>query len=289
MKNQEETSNGATINDNSLSNDDVSIVSMTPAPEKPNGKMGEERLDVNAIPMPMPMTKSTDTPDSSMTLKTALPSNHPNVGDEAPAILNNKTKGIHSTPSNKGTSSLTNLPMPPGVNLDELVDAPTPSPTYNEMDLMSPKDQKKSNDNSNRNKTASSLPNNKSLLNLPMPPMVPGSEDLSGDEELIHSPVEKSNNSNNDVVGTPKDNKRKRPVILNRRDSRSNVRDWGERCVDVFEMVEQIGEGTYGQVSLFSYSISFTHSNYGKCSNKASTNSKFVVAVDSVTYHHIRF
>lgn len=254
MKNQEETSNGATINDNSLSNDDVSIVSMTPASEKPNGKLGEERLDVNAIPMPM--TKSTDTPDSAMTFKTALPPNHPNVGDEAPAILNNKTKGIHSTPSNsnKTTSSLTNLPMPPGVNIDELVDAPTPSPTYNEMDSMSPKEQKKNNNSSNRNQTASSssLPNNKSLLNLPMPPMVPGSEDLSGDEELINSPDEKANNSSNDVVGTPKDNKRKRPVILNRRDSRSNVRDWGERCVDVFEMVEQIGEGTYGQVSFMS-------------------------------------
>lgn len=227
---------------------------MTPASEKPNGKLGEERLDVNAIPMPM--TKSTDTPDSAMTFKTALPPNHPNVGDEAPAILNNKTKGIHSTPSNsnKTTSSLTNLPMPPGVNIDELVDAPTPSPTYNEMDSMSPKEQKKNNNSSNRNQTGStsSLPNNKSLLNLPMPPMVPGSEDLSGDEELINSPDEKANNSSNDAVGTPKDNKRKRPIILNRRDSRSNVRDWGERCVDVFEMVEQIGEGTYGQVSFMS-------------------------------------
>lgn len=24
--------------------------------------------------------------------------------------------------------------------------------------------------------------------------------------------------------------------------------DWGERCVDVFEIICQIGEGTYGQV-----------------------------------------
>ena len=24
--------------------------------------------------------------------------------------------------------------------------------------------------------------------------------------------------------------------------------DWGERCVDVFEILKQIGEGTYGQV-----------------------------------------
>ena len=24
--------------------------------------------------------------------------------------------------------------------------------------------------------------------------------------------------------------------------------DWGERCIDVFEIMSQIGEGTYGQV-----------------------------------------
>ena len=24
--------------------------------------------------------------------------------------------------------------------------------------------------------------------------------------------------------------------------------DWGERCVDVFQIISQIGEGTYGQV-----------------------------------------
>ena len=24
--------------------------------------------------------------------------------------------------------------------------------------------------------------------------------------------------------------------------------DWGERCVDVFDIINQIGEGTYGQV-----------------------------------------
>jgi cyclin-dependent kinase 12/13 len=24
--------------------------------------------------------------------------------------------------------------------------------------------------------------------------------------------------------------------------------DWGERCVEVFEIISQIGEGTYGQV-----------------------------------------
>ena len=30
--------------------------------------------------------------------------------------------------------------------------------------------------------------------------------------------------------------------------SASGGKDWGERCVDVFEVIDQIGEGTYGQV-----------------------------------------
>ena len=29
--------------------------------------------------------------------------------------------------------------------------------------------------------------------------------------------------------------------------------DWGERCVDVFELGAQIGEGTYGQVYKATY------------------------------------
>lgn len=52
--------------------------------------------------------------------------------------------------------------------------------------------------------------------------------------------------------------KLKRPKILNKRRSSRNShlpmsasggKDWGERCVDVFEVITQIGEGTYGQVS----------------------------------------
>lgn len=45
----------------------------------------------------------------------------------------------------------------------------------------------------------------------------------------------------------------KRPkVLLRRRGAKSAAAntpiDWGEQCVDMFEMINQIGEGTYGQV-----------------------------------------
>jgi hypothetical protein len=88
--------------------------------------------------------------------------------------------------------------------------------------------------------------------------VVPGSEELSADEDTILTPPqpvlvpEKTSKSSNKVVPRPK---LRRPKILHRRRGSKNSaslatggRDWGERCVEVFEVIAQIGEGTYGQV-----------------------------------------
>lgn len=73
--------------------------------------------------------------------------------------------------------------------------------------------------------------------------MIPGSEDLSGDEDLICTPphnndVSKTTAATTTAVATPV--RLKRPRILRRRSSRSTIntvgKDWGERCVDVFEV-----------------------------------------------------
>lgn len=45
----------------------------------------------------------------------------------------------------------------------------------------------------------------------------------------------------------------KRPKVLYRKrgtkvSTTNNPIEWGEKCVDMFEMINQIGEGTYGQV-----------------------------------------
>lgn len=72
-----------------------------------------------------------------------------------------------------------------------------------------------------------------------------GAEDLSGDDDGSTPPRDGRDRR----AARPK---LKRPKILKRRGSRSlqaiTRPDWGERCVDVFEMINQIGEGTYGQV-----------------------------------------
>lgn len=250
-------------NDNSLrpsTADENTVIVQT---QQSNG-VKKPAVDVNNIPMPQlvsptaPTTTTTtaktsssnDETDRALTL-TSIP---PNSKQETQILEKTKT-----TTSIK-PKSLTALPMPPGITAADLALATTPSPPPNHTNTNAkPQSTTSKKAAATASSSTGSTANaNKSLLNLPMPPMVPGSEDLSGDDELINSPEDFDNfcagNSSNSTTSGSKSNKnaseikRKRPVILNRRDSRNNVRDWGERCVDVFEMIAQIGEGTYGQV-----------------------------------------
>lgn len=82
---------------------------------------------------------------------------------------------------------------------------------------------------------------------------MPGTEELSGDDDTTNTPPRNIISKHAASMASrfvPKP-KLKRPKILKRRSSRtahSTSPDWGERCVEVFEMIVQIGEGTYGQV-----------------------------------------
>lgn len=222
------TSSAPTTSDNT-EKEDVAAGATLPS----NGvKRGQ--VDVNNIPMPQ--------------------LGSPNGADEIDQV-SNQIKEQESTTKVK-PKSLTALPMPPGITAADLAISTTPSPPTQTIKIQQPSSSTTSKKVTPSSSTATTN-SNKSLLNLPMPPMVPGSEDLSGDDDLINSPEDFDSISNTASSGggkldksgksTPQ-TKRKRPVILYRRDSRNNVRDWGERCVDVFEMIAQIGEGTYGQV-----------------------------------------
>lgn len=77
------------------------------------------------------------------------------------------------------------------------------------------------------------------ITELPMPPMV---EDV--DQEYEASPDQ-------DTPSDKKDSqpKMKKPRLCSQRRHNERVKgDWGERCVDLFNIIEIIGEGTYGQV-----------------------------------------
>ncbi|CAK1551311.1 unnamed protein product [Leptosia nina] len=144
--------------------------------------------------------------------------------------------------------SLTKLPMPPNIQVDDIKTLANESP----LRTPSPSPVKKS-----------EKPKKTGIMNLPMPPVIPGSEELSGDEMEGSTPPPVSHSDRYSHVFTRKNNKDiptaaklKRPRILKRRGSKlvpvvtntHHAKDWGEKCVDGFQVITQIGEGTYGQV-----------------------------------------
>lgn len=321
------------ISENSMSND--CIITLTDGSSSVSNSNGLKDVSVTDIPMPdqsdtscrMAETTTKDTVDSTVAADGGA-----SMDSRIPVILNSKSSeslnpsaslscepvaamtaalAAESKPSTVTSKpkSLTNLPMPPGVNVAELEGAQTPSPPRQispvvgaQMKVMpiptltttgaittsnlnsnnshhhhhhrshrhsrsasSSTSSKRSSNEHKPSSSSSSAPSSssgkKGLLSLPLPPMVPGSEDLSGDEDIgsppsiSGTPTKKSSSKYSKSSGTSKKSKG-RPRILNRRYSRnmlgpmsaSGGKDWGERCVDVFDMIEQIGEGTYGQV-----------------------------------------
>ncbi|ENN81623.1 hypothetical protein YQE_01986, partial [Dendroctonus ponderosae] len=146
--------------------------------------------------------------------------------------------------------SITKLPMPPGMDETELeaIESPPSSPS---PPIPSPKKEK-----------TPPLSTRKSVKDLPMPPVVPGTDELSGDDDENTSTPPRIVPMNKLEKFKPSSKAKfvKRPRILRRRTSRNfqmSGKDWGERCVDMFEVIAQIGEGTYGQV----YKAKDVHAN----------------------------
>lgn len=111
-------------------------------------------------------------------------------------------------------SKATELPMPPGVIVPSELRTPSP-----------PKE---------------AGPSKKlRLLDMPMPPLITGTEDLSNDENDVMF----GRKGQRHVVKGNGTAKVQRPKIINRRRSDSAAGDWGERCVEVFQIMAQIGEG----------------------------------------------
>ncbi|KPI95732.1 Cyclin-dependent kinase 12 [Papilio xuthus] len=144
--------------------------------------------------------------------------------------------------------SLTKLPMPPNTQVEDLKTLANESP----LSTPSPSPIKKP-----------EKPKRTGIMNLPMPPLVPDSEELSADELDGSTPPPASRRDQYSHVFSARNkrdpnsgSKLKRPRILKRRGSKVvpvatptyHAKDWGEKCVDGFQVITQIGEGTYGQV-----------------------------------------
>nr|XP_033774410.1 cyclin-dependent kinase 12 isoform X3 [Geotrypetes seraphini] len=118
------------------------------------------------------------------------------------------------------TSTLPPLPLPPLLPGEDDPDSPKES--------LPPKPTKKEREQRPRHL----------LMDLPLPPELPG-----GDPSPPESPEPKA-------ATPPQQPFKKRPKICCPRygERRQTETDWGKRCVDKFDIIGIIGEGTYGQV-----------------------------------------
>ncbi|XP_050351183.1 cyclin-dependent kinase 12 isoform X4 [Nymphalis io] len=248
---------------------------------KENGDNSNTKTDVVDIPMPVPVPTPAEDEAELPQATPVPPPQPPDLGDQPTAngevsesSCSEKTEIVQQKPSTppmtlpplpKGGSvveevylnnqqppppkpkSLTKLPMPPNTQVEDLKTLANDSP----LSTPSPSPVKKP-----------EKPKRTGIMNLPMPPVIPGSEELSGDEldGSTPPPAPRATHSYSHVFSARKagnaGSKLKRPRILKRRGSKvvpvatptHHAKDWGEKCVDGFQVITQIGEGTYGQV-----------------------------------------
>ncbi|KAL0882879.1 hypothetical protein ABMA27_016397 [Loxostege sticticalis] len=240
---------------------------------KENGESGKEgsttkeQQDIVDIPMPVPAPDTESVPP--LPCPPPDPPHEAN-GDPPPATNDTELQKAGSTPPPLPTvpkvggsvvdtvynqnsqppppkpKSLTKLPMPPNTQVEDLKTLANDSP----LSTPSPSPVKKPD-----------RPKKSNIMNLPMPPVIPGSEELSGDELDGSTPPPARRDHYSHVFSQKRREanagcKLKRPRILKRRGSKvvavatptHHAKDWGEKCVDGFQVITQIGEGTYGQV-----------------------------------------
>ncbi|XP_074834867.1 cyclin-dependent kinase 12 isoform X2 [Carettochelys insculpta] len=168
--------------------------------------------------VPVPTSVPSSLPSSSHSRTTAL-STQANSQSSAQVSTKPQVSVTAAIPHLK-TSTLPPLPLPPVLLGEDDLDSP--------KEILPPKLVKKEREQRPRHL----------LMDLPLPPELPG-----GDPSPPESPEPKA-------VTPPQQPFKKRPKICCPRygERRQTESDWGKRCVDKFDIIGIIGEGTYGQV-----------------------------------------
>nr|XP_057905823.1 cyclin-dependent kinase 12 [Doryrhamphus excisus] len=180
-----------------------------PSPPEPSGPT------TSAAPVPPPPPPPpTPPPQAEITIQPPVPS----VPAKSPAPIPTRSPA-RQTPLHK-TSTLPPLPLPPML-------------LGNSQD--SPKRTTHPQKGSRKEKEMRSRP---SIIDLPLPPTLPG-----GDGSPLQLPIHQG-------LSLPQPVLKKRPKICCPRygERKHTQSDWGKRCVDKFDIIGIIGEGTYGQV-----------------------------------------
>ncbi|XP_035511553.1 cyclin-dependent kinase 12 isoform X2 [Morone saxatilis] len=180
----------------------------SPAPPPPQPSPPVPPGPATQVPPPPPQAETGIQPPTSSNASQA----------KSPAPLPTRSP-VRQTPLHK-TSTLPPLPLPPAL-LGNAQDSPKKSTPPQRP--------------SRREKEIRSRP---SLIDLPLPPTLPG-----GDSSPPQSPIRQA-------PPLPQPALKKRPKICCPRygERKHTQSDWGKRCVDKFDIIGIIGEGTYGQV-----------------------------------------
>ncbi|XP_063259818.1 cyclin-dependent kinase 12 isoform X2 [Prinia subflava] len=171
-----------------------------------------------AAPVQVPPPAPTSLPSSSHPRTSTLSSQ---VNSQSSVQVATKTQvSVTAAIPHLKTSTLPPLPLPPILVGEDDLDSP--------KEILPPKPVKKDREQRPRHL----------LTDLPLPPELPG-----GDPSPPDSPEPKA-------ATPPQQPFKKRPKICCPRygERRQTESDWGKRCVDKFDIIGIIGEGTYGQV-----------------------------------------
>nr|XP_056719152.1 cyclin-dependent kinase 12 isoform X1 [Euleptes europaea] len=168
-----------------------------------------------AVPTPASAPSSLPASAHSRTSLTTQVNSQPTVQSSSKVHIS-----VTSAVPHLKTSTLPPLPFPPVLPGEDDVESP--------KEIVPPKPVKKEKEQRPRHL----------LMDLPLPPELPG-----GDPSPPESPEPKA-------ATPPQQPLRKRPKICCPRygERRQTESDWGKRCVDKFDIIGIIGEGTYGQV-----------------------------------------
>uniref|UniRef100_A0A8C6IYV5 Cyclin-dependent kinase 12 n=1 Tax=Melopsittacus undulatus TaxID=13146 RepID=A0A8C6IYV5_MELUD len=169
-------------------------------------------------PVQVPTSAPTPLPSSSHPRTSTLSSQ---VNSQPSVQVATKTQvSVTAAIPHLKTSTLPPLPLPPILVGEDDLDSP--------KEILPPKPVKKDREQRPRHL----------LTDLPLPPELPG-----GDPSPPDSPEPKA-------ATPPQQPFKKRPKICCPRygERRQTESDWGKRCVDKFDIIGIIGEGTYGQV-----------------------------------------
>ncbi|KAK4808749.1 hypothetical protein QYF61_023217 [Mycteria americana] len=169
-------------------------------------------------PVQVPTSAPTSLPSSSHPRTSTLSSQ---VNSQSSVQVATKTQvSVTAAVPHLKTSTLPPLPLPPILVGEDDLDSP--------KEILPPKPVKKDREQRPRHL----------LTDLPLPPELPG-----GDPSPPDSPEPKA-------ATPPQQPFKKRPKICCPRygERRQTESDWGKRCVDKFDIIGIIGEGTYGQV-----------------------------------------